>query len=241
MHVATRSAGSPAPLWAVEGLAEYVALASHPGERADELAALRSAPLPSRLPGDSAFTASGKDVTAAYAAAWLACSAVAEHRDRTALGRFYGALDPGPARRCGRALDARRRSAHGRAVVARRPGARRGRAGLIRPVPTTLVVTNDFPPAHRRDRVLRRPACRLLDDDVVVLASGPPGAAATDRDRPYPVVRDGGLLLPTPGVARRAADLLRAHGASRVLLGAAMPLGLLAPGCAGPGPRRSSP
>ena len=41
---------------------------------------------------------------------------------------------------------------------------------------------------------------------------------------------DGELLLPTPGVARRAADLLRAYGATRVLVGAAMPLGLLAPG-----------
>ena len=97
-------------------------------------------------------------------------------------------------------------------------------------MPTTLVVTNDFPPRIGGIESFVAQACRLLDDDVLVYASGPPGAAATDGARPYPVVRDGGLLLPTPRVARRAADLLRASGASRVLVGAAMPLGLLAAG-----------
>jgi phosphatidylinositol alpha-1,6-mannosyltransferase len=96
-------------------------------------------------------------------------------------------------------------------------------------VPTTLVVTNDFPPRIGGIESFVASACRLLDDDVVVYASGPPGAAATDAGRAYPVVRDGGLLLPTARVARRAAALLREHGASRVLVGAAMPLGLLAP------------
>lgn len=97
-------------------------------------------------------------------------------------------------------------------------------------MPTTLVVTNDFPPRIGGIESFVAQACRLLDDDVLVYTSGPPGAAATDAARPYPVVRDGGLLLPTPRVARRAADLLRTSGASRVLVGAAMPLGLLAPG-----------
>ena len=96
-------------------------------------------------------------------------------------------------------------------------------------MPTTLVVTNDFPPRIGGIESFVTAACRLLDDDVVVYTSGPAGAAATDVRRPYPVVRDGALLLPTPRVARRATDLLRAYGASRVLVGAAMPLGLLAP------------
>ena len=95
VHVATRSAASPAPLWAVEGLAEYVALEAHPGERADELAALPTGEPPSRLPADGTFTAGGAEVTAAYAQAWLACKAVAEHRGRSDLGRFYAALDDG--------------------------------------------------------------------------------------------------------------------------------------------------
>ena len=94
---------------------------------------------------------------------------------------------------------------------------------------TTLVVTNDFPPRIGGIESFVSQVCRLLDDDVVVLASGPPGAAATDADRPYEVVRSGSLLLPTPATARRAADLLRTSGASRVVVGAAMPLGLLAP------------
>jgi phosphatidyl-myo-inositol dimannoside synthase len=97
-------------------------------------------------------------------------------------------------------------------------------------VPTTLVVTNDFPPRIGGIESFVAQACHLLDDDVVVYTSGPPGASATDARRPFPVVRDGGLLLPTARVARHAAALLGAYGASRVLVGAAMPLGLLAPG-----------
>lgn len=95
---------------------------------------------------------------------------------------------------------------------------------------TTLVVTNDFPPRIGGIESFVAAACRLLDDDVVVFTSGPPGAAPGDAGRGFPVVRDGELLLPTPRVAARAASLLRAHGATRVLVGAAMPLGLLAPG-----------
>ncbi len=105
-------------------------------------------------------------------------------------------------------------------------------------MPRTLVVTNDFPPRVGGIESFVARACRLLDDDVVVYASGPPGASATDADRPYEVVRDGSLLLPTPRVARRAADLLRASGADRVLVGAAMPLGLLAPGLRRAGAQR---
>ncbi|MGI3782554.1 MAG: hypothetical protein ACRYG2_17465, partial [Janthinobacterium lividum] len=107
VHVATRSATSSAPLWAVEGLAEYVALEAHPSQRQDELAVLPAGDPPNRLPTDAAFTAGGKDVAAAYAQAWLACKAVAEHTGRTDLGRFYLALDGGdPVRTAARsALD----------------------------------------------------------------------------------------------------------------------------------------
>ena len=64
---------------------------------------------------------------------------------------------------------------------------------------------------------------------MVVYTSGPPGAEQTDGCRGYPVVRDGSLLLPTPRVAARAAELLHQHRATRVVFGAAAPLGLLAP------------
>ncbi len=92
----------------------------------------------------------------------------------------------------------------------------------------TLVVTNDFPPRIGGIESFVADLCALLDDDVVVLTSGPPGATTTDRQRPYPVVRRGTLLLPTPAVARDAVRLLRSSGADRVLFGAAAPLGLLA-------------
>ncbi len=92
----------------------------------------------------------------------------------------------------------------------------------------TLVVTNDFPPRIGGIESFVADLCALLDDDVVVLTSGPPGATTADRQRPYPVVRRGALLLPTPAVARDAVRLLRSSGADRVLFGAAAPLGLLA-------------
>ena len=106
VHVATRSAASPAPLWVVEGLAELVALEAHPGQRADELAALRGHD-PADLPPDRAFAAGGHDVTAAYAQAWLACRAVADRRGAAGLGRLYVALDDG------RTLDRAARSSLG--------------------------------------------------------------------------------------------------------------------------------
>lgn len=96
-------------------------------------------------------------------------------------------------------------------------------------MPTTLVVTNDFPPRIGGIESFVASACELLGGDVVVYTSGPPGTAADDRSRGYPVVRDGSLLLPTRRTACRAVELLRTSGATRVLFGAAAPLGLLAP------------
>jgi phosphatidyl-myo-inositol dimannoside synthase len=96
-------------------------------------------------------------------------------------------------------------------------------------VPSTLIITNDFPPRIGGIESFVSEVCMLLDHDVVVYASGSAGAAASDRDRPFPVIRDGPLLLPTPRVAARAAALLREFGITRVIFGAAAPLGLLAP------------
>jgi len=96
-------------------------------------------------------------------------------------------------------------------------------------VPATLIITNDFPPHVGGIESFVSEVCTLLNYDVVVYASGSPGAAASDRDRGFPVIRDGPLLLPTPRVAARAAGLLRTSGATRVIFGAAAPLGLLAP------------
>jgi len=94
----------------------------------------------------------------------------------------------------------------------------------------TLIVTNDFPPraggiqAFVHGLASRRPA-----DSVVVYAPKWRGSDSFDRRQPYEVVRHPGtLMLPTPGVARRAAEL--AKGCDTVVFGAAAPLGMLAPG-----------
>jgi phosphatidylinositol alpha-1,6-mannosyltransferase len=96
-------------------------------------------------------------------------------------------------------------------------------------VPTTLIVSNDFPPRIGGIESFVADVAELLARDVVVYTSGPPGAAASDRDRGYPVIRDGSVLLPNTRLARRTASVLRQYGATRVIFGAAAPLGLLAP------------
>ena len=77
-------------------------------------------------------------------------------------------------------------------------------------MPPTLIITNDFPPRVGGIESFVSDVCALLDHDVVVYASGTAGAAASDRDRPFPVIRDGPLLLPTPRIAARAVELLGA-------------------------------
>ncbi|HEX6757130.1 MAG TPA: glycosyltransferase family 4 protein [Propionibacteriaceae bacterium] len=101
-----------------------------------------------------------------------------------------------------------------------------------------MIITNDFPPRVGGIESFVSEVCELLDYDVVVYASGGAGVAASDRERPFPVVRDGPLLLPTPRVAARATALLRAVGATRVIFGAAAPLGLVAPSLRRAGARR---
>jgi phosphatidylinositol alpha-1,6-mannosyltransferase len=105
-------------------------------------------------------------------------------------------------------------------------------------VPPTLIITNDFPPRVGGIESFVSDVCGLLDHDVVVYAPGTSGAAASDRDRPFPVIRDGPLMLPTPRIAARAVELLGEFGATRVIFGAAAPLGLLAPVLRRAGARR---
>ncbi|WIM98058.1 glycosyltransferase family 4 protein [Actinoplanes oblitus] len=96
----------------------------------------------------------------------------------------------------------------------------------------TLLVTNDFPPRPGGiQQFVHNLAVRQPAGSVVVYSSTWKGAAAFDAEQPFEVVReDTGMLLPTPRVARRAAELARAHGCDSVLFGAAAPLGLLAHG-----------
>ncbi|MDQ1694685.1 MAG: phosphatidyl-myo-inositol dimannoside synthase [Frankiaceae bacterium] len=98
-------------------------------------------------------------------------------------------------------------------------------------MPRTLLVTNDFPPRPGGiQSFLHGLVSRLPPDDIVVYTSRWRGAEEWDAQQPFRVVReDTSVLLPTPGVRRRAAALLREHDAESVWFGAAAPLGLLAP------------
>src|SRR5258707_128674 len=95
-----------------------------------------------------------------------------------------------------------------------------------------LLITNDFPPRPGGiQQFVHNLAVRQPPGSVVVYASTSTGAGAFDAGQPFEVVREPtGMLLPTPAVARRAADLARVHGCDTVWFGAAAPLGLLAGG-----------
>ena len=96
----------------------------------------------------------------------------------------------------------------------------------------TLLITNDFPPRPGGiQQFVHNLAVRQPAGSVVVYSSTWKGAAKFDAEQPFEVVREKtGMLLPTPAVAKRAAELARAHDCDRVWFGAAAPLGLLADG-----------
>jgi phosphatidyl-myo-inositol dimannoside synthase len=94
-----------------------------------------------------------------------------------------------------------------------------------------LVVTNDFPPRRGGIESFVLALCeRMPPDEVVVYTASVPGGTEHDARLPFAVHRDPArTLLPTPAVSRRVRDVLRREGCDRVLYGASMPLGLLAP------------
>ncbi len=95
----------------------------------------------------------------------------------------------------------------------------------------TLVVTNDFPPRTGGiESFVLAMTRRLPAGSVVVHTARQRGDAAFDATLPFPVVRDRSrLMVPTPQIARRAAEIARAEGCDRVWFGAAAPLALMAP------------
>ncbi len=99
VHIATRSPDSSAPTWAEEGLAEWVSIQAHPGQRseaADEvLARVRDDGAPSSFPSDRQFQVGARDLQRAYAEAWLACRFIADQYSQARLGRFYAELARG--------------------------------------------------------------------------------------------------------------------------------------------------
>ena len=99
VHLATRSPESRAPQWAVEGLAEWVAVGEGPARAssgtADLMAAVRRSGPPPSLPADADFEVGSANLNRAYAEAWLACGYIAEQYSPARLGRFYAQLDRG--------------------------------------------------------------------------------------------------------------------------------------------------
>jgi hypothetical protein len=98
-HVATGAATSAAPIWLVEGFADYVALRAQRlplTTTASRIAALvrRQGP-PARLPGQSEFAAGAAHLEARYESAWLACRLLADRNGAAALVAFYRAVDSG--------------------------------------------------------------------------------------------------------------------------------------------------
>ncbi|TQM14121.1 glycosyltransferase family 4 protein [Pseudonocardia kunmingensis] len=95
----------------------------------------------------------------------------------------------------------------------------------------TLLVTNDFPPRTGGIQTYLRAFADLLPaGEIAVYAPAWPGAPEFDAAAPYPVHRHPTpLMLPVPGVARRAVALAREHDARTVWFGAAAPLALLGP------------
>ena len=96
----------------------------------------------------------------------------------------------------------------------------------------TLLVTNDFPPrAGGIQQFVHNLAVRRPPGSLVVYASRWKGWEKFDAEQPFPVIREETtVLLPTPAVAARAAQIAGEHGCDRVWFGAAAPLGLLATG-----------
>lgn len=105
-------------------------------------------------------------------------------------------------------------------------------------MPRTLLVTNDFPPRPGGIQSYLHALAELMPaDELVVLAStwGHDDAQLAEQRRfdaaqPFEVHRmRTTMMLPTPDVVRRAAELAAAHDARTVWFGAAAPLGLMAP------------
>ena len=101
-------------------------------------------------------------------------------------------------------------------------------------VPTTLVVTNDFPPrVGGIQRTLEALVRALPGDRVGVFCPTADGAPEYDAGAPFAVFRQPERsLFPTRNVGRRVRAAARELGAEVVLFGATYPLALLGPALA---------
>ncbi len=95
----------------------------------------------------------------------------------------------------------------------------------------TLVVTNDFPPRAGGIQAFVHGVLLHQDPEtVVVYAPAWKRAEQFDAEQPFPVIRHRtSLMLPEPMVLNRARQIAADYSCTRVLFGAAAPLGLMAP------------
>jgi phosphatidylinositol alpha-1,6-mannosyltransferase len=98
-------------------------------------------------------------------------------------------------------------------------------------VPTTLLVTNDFPPrVGGIQRTLEALWHALPPDRVGVFCPDWDGADEHDAKAPFRIFRQRERFLwPTPAMADRVEEAARAFGARVLLFGATYPLALLGP------------
>jgi phosphatidylinositol alpha-1,6-mannosyltransferase len=107
-----------------------------------------------------------------------------------------------------------------------------------------LLVTNDFPPRPGGIQAYLHALATKVSGDLVVYAPSWESASGShpefDAAQPFPVVRHPtSLMLPTPDVARRAKEIIRAEQCDAVWFGAAAPLALLTPTLRQAGVRRA--
>ena len=100
-HVLTRSASSPAPIWLVEGFADWVAFARIPASAPPTielvLSDVRRHGVPEGFPTDAEFRPAASDLDLTYGRAWLLCRFIAETWSGPRLVRLYAAIDDGTA------------------------------------------------------------------------------------------------------------------------------------------------
>jgi len=94
----------------------------------------------------------------------------------------------------------------------------------------TLVITNDFPPRPGGIQTFGYEIVRRFDpESVIVLTSNWEGAAEFDAAQDFKIVRaNTQTLVPSKSTLSMAREIVVAENITRVLFGAAAPLGLLA-------------
>lgn len=94
----------------------------------------------------------------------------------------------------------------------------------------TLVVTNDLPPRTGGIQTfLHEILSRQDPESIVVFGPRQSGSEDFDASAGYEIHRHDGPIIPTPWVAKRAAEVATISGASQVMLGSGMPNAHLIP------------